>query len=352
MRNQSIRAIRMSSQQLAEPAFDKPEDLVSWMGAVQAQDYAMCKWAVGVRLKQATLQTVEQALNEGRILRTHVMRPTWHLVPAEDICWMLKLSVQHVKSAVRSRDVMLGITEPIYTQSNRLMEKMLEGNKSLTRQEIALNLSRAGLAADSPRMNHFLMRAEAEGIICSGVDKERKTTYALLEERLPPGAVKELPKEEALAKLAERYFRSHSPAGLSDFAWWSGLSLTDARQAVRLIEQQLIAGRFDEQKLFVHQSCKEARDTNILHLLPAYDEYLISYKDRTAVLNSEDHPQAFTKQGIFYPNIVYRGLVVARWRKTTHKNQLHIETTNFHQSPTLPESLQHLAVERYKAFVK
>ncbi|MDR1938048.1 MAG: winged helix DNA-binding domain-containing protein [Tannerellaceae bacterium] len=346
-----IRALRMSSQQLAEPAFDKPEDLVAWMGAVQAQDYAMSKWAVGIRLKQATLQTVEQAINEGRILRTHVMRPTWHLVPAEDIRWMLKLSAHHIQSALRSRDQMLGITEPLFTQVNRLIEKMLEGNKSLTRQEIALNLSRAGLTADSPRMNHFLMRAEAEGIICSGVDKERKPTYALLEERLPPGGAKELSKEESLAKLAERYFRSHSPAGLHDFAWWSGLSLTDARQAVRLIEPLLIAERFGEQALFVHQACREAGDMNTLHLLPAYDEYLISYKDRTSVLSPEHHPQAFTKQGIFYPIVVYQGLVAARWRKTLRKNQPQIEITHFYHPTPFPKALLPPAEERYKAFI-
>jgi hypothetical protein len=351
MMNTTIRALRMSSQQLAEPAFDKPEDLVAWMGAVQAQDYAMCKWAVGIRLKQAKLQTVEQAINEGRILRTHLMRPTWHLVPAEDIRWMLKLSAHHIKSAFRSHDQMLGITEPLFAQSNRLIEKMLEGNKSLTRQEIALRLSRAGLAADSPRMNHFLMRAEAEGIICSGVDKAGKPTYALLEERLPPSAIKELSKEESLAKLAERYFRSHSPASLHDFAWWSGLSLTDARLAIRLIASRLIAERLGEQTLFIHQGCKEAGEMNTLQLVPAYDEYLISYKDRTTVISPEHHPQAFTKQGLFYPIVLYQGQVVARWRKTQRKNQAQIEITHFHQSTPFPQSLLPPAEARYRAFI-
>ena len=84
--------IRLRSQQLARPEFKDPKDLVSWMGAVQAQEYRMVKWALGIRLKSATLQTINDAYQRGNILRTHVMRPTWHLVAAEDIRWMLKLS--------------------------------------------------------------------------------------------------------------------------------------------------------------------------------------------------------------------------------------------------------------------
>jgi hypothetical protein len=337
----------MSSQQLAEQAFDKPEELVAWMGAVQAQDYAMSKWAVGVRLKQATLPAVEQAINEGRILRTHVMRPTWHLVPSEDIRWMLKLSAQHIKSAFRSHEQMLGITEPLFTQVNRLIAKMLEGNNHLTRQEIALGLIRDGLAADGPHMNHFLMRAETEGIICSGADKAGRPTYALLDERLPPGAAKDLSKDESLAKLAERYFRSHSPASLHDFAWWSGLSLTDARQAIRLIEPLLTAERLGERELFVHQASGEARDTNTLHLLPAYDEYLISYKDRSDVLPPEQQHEVFTRQGIFYPIVVYQGQVVARWRKP----QPRLEITHFAHPTPFPQALLPPAEARYRAFI-
>jgi hypothetical protein len=339
----------MSSQQLAAPVFDRPGDLVSWMGAMQAQDYPMSKWAVGVRLKPATtVRTVEKSLEKGEILRTHVMRPTWHLVAAEDIRWMLTLSAPHLKTVARSREKMLEITESLFIRSNRVMEKALEGNRHLTRQELAQALGRAGVVTDSARMNHFLMRAEVEGLICSGVDRERKATYALLEERAAP--VRERLKEEALAGLAEKYFRSHSPASLHDFAWWSGLSVVEARQAIRLIEPSLVADRFGGYELFIHHSCRESHGGDVLHFLPSFDEYIISYKDRASVLAAKHHSGAFSRQGMFYPIIVYNGEIIGTWSRTLKKGHLVISSALF-EKRLLNEALCHAAINRYKYFV-
>ena len=233
--------IRLQNQQLLNPLFRKPKELVSWMGAMQAQNYPMVKWAVGMRLKSATIQTVEKALRDGEILRTHVMRPTWHLVAAEDIRWMLKLSAQRIKSANDSfaKGWDLEITDELYMKSYNLLEQILGGNKSLTKQEITDHFCRSGILAepDNNRMTRFMARAEQEGIICSGEDKGGKCTYALLEERVPP--MPEITKDEALARLARSYFRSHAPAVLQDFIWWSGLPISDARQAIYLIASEL-----------------------------------------------------------------------------------------------------------------
>ena len=173
--------IRLLNQQLLSPLFFQPKELVSWMGAMQAQNYSMVKWAVGMRLKSATIQTVAQA-------RTHVMRPTWHLVAAEDIRWMLKLSAGRIISANESyaKGHDLEISEELYTKSHNLLEKILCGKKSLTRQEIAEHFNRSGIVADNHRMTRFMARAEQVGIVCSGEDKGSKCTYALLEERGPP----------------------------------------------------------------------------------------------------------------------------------------------------------------------
>ena len=229
--------IRLLNQQLLSPLFFQPKELVSWMGAMQAQNYSMVKWAVGMRLKSATIQTVEKALRDGEILRTHVMRPTWHLVAAEDIRWMLKLSAGRIISANESyaKGHDLEISEELYTKSHNLLEKILCGKKSLTRQEIAEHFNRSGIVADNHRMTRFMARAEQVGIVCSGEDKGSKCTYALLEERVPP--VPELTKDESLARLARSYFRSHAPAVLQDFVWWSGLPITDARQAIYLMDR-------------------------------------------------------------------------------------------------------------------
>ena len=306
--------IRLQNQQLLNPLFCQPKELVSWLGAMQAQNYSMVKWAVGMRLKSATIQTVEEALRKGEILRTHVMRPTWHLVAAEDIRWMLKLSARRIKSANDSfaKGYDLEITDELYAKSYNLLEKILCGNKSLTKQEIAEHFCCSGILveADNHRMTRFMVRAEQEGIVCSGEDKGGKYTYALLEERVPP--VPEITKDEALARLARSYFRSHAPAVLQDFIWWSGLPVSEAKQAIYLIESELTAEQWNGQTWYVHEACRtRGKVSGRLHLLPSYDEYLLGYKDRTDVLPKEHYPKAFTNNGLFYPVILHEGQVLS-----------------------------------------
>ena len=233
MENRLI-AVRLSVQQLSDPRFDDPRALVRWMGAVQAQDYKAVRWAVGIRLRTASLRAVNRALERGEILRTHVMRPTWHLVAAEDIRWMLRLSARRIRSAnsslARSRG--LGIDDGMYSRSNRLIEKMLRGNLCLTKRQIADRFQAAGIAADTHFMTRYLMQAEADGIVCSGPDRAGQFTYALLEERVAP--VPELTRDESLGRLARAYFRSHGVrfrllAGLVRIGRWRGDRIDSGR---------------------------------------------------------------------------------------------------------------------------
>jgi hypothetical protein len=343
-----IERIRIKTHQLVNPEFNEPERLVAWMGAIQAQDYSMSKWAVGVRLKSATVTDIQTALNSGKILRTHVMRPTWHLVAAEDIRWMLQLSKERIKSSSASRDKALEITEKLYSESHQIICKMLEGNNHLTRQEIAFELTKAGMTVDSSRMTHFMMRAEIEGLVCSGIDKGNKQTYALIDERVPPA--KTLHKEEALAALATKYFRSHSPASLRDFAWWSGLSAGDAEQAIRLIRSELFIDRFYDTPLFVHSSFgSEITSVDTFHLLPAFDEYIIAYRDRTSILQPEHYSKAVIKNGIFRPVVVSNGRIIGTWQKTTGKSRIAIEPAFFETGSN--ESLIKIAENNYGRFI-
>lgn len=326
-----VKNIRIQSQQLAEPLFDNPKDLVSWMGAVQGQDLVMSKWAIGMRLKSASLSKVDEALRNGEILRTHILRPTWHLVVPEDIRWMIALSTKRLKSSCKGADKHFEIDDKLCVKVNKLLEKSLAGNNHLTKEEISNEIERAGIKTDLLRTNHFIMRAEVDGFLCSGAEKEGKHAYALLDERVP--AVKELQKDEALAMLALKYFRSHSPAGLQDFVWWSGLTISEARHAIGLISSQLITDRFaDHPDLFIHESFNQHKDSGVLfHLLPPYDEYLISYKDsRTQVLAQEHYPKAFTNYGIFYPVVMYNGSVVGNWTRIT-KSRKEIDVSFFEQ---------------------
>jgi hypothetical protein len=199
-------------------------------------------------------------------------------------------------------------------------------------------------------MTHFMMRAEVEGVVCSGIVKGGKQTYSLLEERVPP--VKPLLKDEALAKLATNYFQSHSPASLADFVWWSGLSVTAAREAIHNTRQSLIEDRFDGYDLFIHHSCDPTRTlpVPILHFLPSFDEYLIGYRDRTGVLDSEHHPKAFTKNGIFHPVIICDGKVVGTWKKRVKRGLPDIEATFFEQIGATEEQID-LAAKQYRVFL-
>lgn len=334
--------IRLLSHQLIKPAFKTPKELVSWMGAIQAQKYNMAKWAIGVRLKSPKLQIIEEALRKGEIVRTHIMRPTWHFVAAEDIRWMLKLTGQRIKAANESFGRSMGVDDKLYPHCNDLIAKMLEGNKSLTREEVSTEFEKAGITVDAGQVRRFLTRAEADAIICSGPDKGRQPTYALLDERIPP--TKDLTKEEALATLAHRYFQSHSPATMNDFVWWSGLSVSEARQAVSLIETELIK----EQDFFVHESYNDKKvSKEILHLLPSFDEYLISYKDRTAVLHPDHHHKAFNSWGIFYPVILYNGKIIGNWKK----GKKEIDCTFFEQTECIRQELLEDAQNRFQSFL-
>ena len=326
--------IRLQNQQLLNPLFCQPKELVSWVGAMQAQNYSMVKWAVGMRLKSATIQTVEEALRKGEILRTHVMRPTWHLVAAEDIRWMLKLSARRIKSANDSfaKGYDLEITDELYAKSYNLLEKILCGNKSLTKQEIAEHFCCSGILveADNHRMTRFMVRAEQEGIVCSGEDKGGKYTYALLD---------------------RSYFRSHAPAVLQDFIWWSGLPVSEAKQAIYLIESELTAEQWNGQTWYVHEACRtRGKVSGRLHLLPSYDEYLLGYKDRTDVLPKEHYPKAFTNNGLFYPVILHEGQVIGNWSKSAKKGSASIECSWFRSNDCVDETVLNQEKDKYMRF--
>ena len=348
-----ITHIRVASQQLEQPRFESPKELVSWMGAIQAQEYEMAKWAIGIRLRSSSLETVNEALYKGDILRTHVMRPTWHFVAAEDIRWMLMLSSERIKAAVMSyaKGHFGKIEKTLFTRYLDQIGKILEGYKSLTKQEIAEHFCCSGILveADNHRMTRFMVRAEQEGIVCSGEDKGGKYTYALLEERVPP--VPEITKDEALARLARSYFRSHAPAVLQDFIWWSGLPVSEAKQAIYLIESELTAEQWNGQTWYVHEACRtRGKVSGRLHLLPSYDEYLLGYKDRTDVLPKEHYPKAFTNNGLFYPVILHEGQVIGNWSKSAKKGSASIECSWFRSNDCVDETVLNQEKDKYMRF--
>ena len=224
--------VRLRAQQLISPDFTEVKDVVAWMGAIQAQQPRMAKLALGIRTRGATMQQIRQALDRGEILRTHILRPTWHYVSPNDIRWMLKLSCNRLKSAYASsmKGHGLNITEQMYDTANQHIYDMLSGGKCLSKEQITERMAEKGLPSNSIFMNRFLENAECEALICSGPEVGNTHTYMLLDERVAPMSLPT--RDEALSKLARNYFRSHAPATLDDFCWWTGLSMKEARLGV------------------------------------------------------------------------------------------------------------------------
>lgn len=318
--NISVREIvgmRLASHRFGDPDLKTPAEVVSFMGAMQAQDFGMARWAVGIRMAECTMEAVQQAFDRGDFLRTHVLRPTWHLIPAADIQWMLALTAPKIKSSMRARDRDLELTEELYARTNELIIQALEGGSHLTREELGVSLQASGIPLDPARLNHIVMRAELDAVICSGAMRGSKHTYALLVNRAPQALI--LDKDEALMRLAMSYFRSHNPATAADFAWWSGLPAGDVRAAIGAVGENLSQKVVDgKQYLFWCGPALPVPDENIVHLLPAFDEYIIAYRDREAVLPSLNHHRAVSSNGVFRPVIIRGGRVVGIWRKGRH----------------------------------
>lgn len=326
MKPSDIRTYRLQNQQLLGSTLQTAQEMVAWLGAVQAQDYAMAKMAIGLRLPNATDRIIENAMADASIIRTHVLRPTWHFVSCEDIYWMLELSAPQIRAASAIRDRELGMDAVLFTRSNDVIAKTLQGGKHLTREELMVALEQAGIATNPSRAVHFMMAAELEGIVANGIWRGKQLTYALLEENVPKK--KSFTRAEALAELAARYFKSHGPATLHDFAWWSGLSVTEARQGLEAVKTHFISETTDK-KTYWFADVNVKINVETIHLLPAFDEFMVSYRDRSASLSGDFTKNTITSNGIFKPIIVVNGRVVGVWKRTVKKDKVVIELSFF-----------------------
>lgn len=329
--------LRLVNQHIEQQNFKTVSELVSWMGAMQAQDYEMMKWAIGVRLPGVVSTGVEEAIDRGEIIRTHLMRPTWHIVSADNIYWMLELTRPRIQSSLVSRHRQLEITPAIVRKCNKLIVKTIEENRgNATREEIISGFKNAKIDLEGNRAAHLLMLAELDGLICSGKNRNKKPTYALLEDRVPK--TKPLKNDEALEKLARKYFTSHGPAALEDFIWWSGLRVTDAKKALEMIKHDFVSETFESMQYWLSATAvvSDSTDRESLHLLPAFDEYVISYKYRNTLMFDGHQQRAISGNGVFYPVIVVNGLVKGIWKRTIKKDKVIVET-DLLQSPSKKE---------------
>ena len=312
---------RLANQFLTGPQPDTPAEVVRHLGAVQAQDYAGAKWAVGMRARAATDADVESAVARGEILRTHVLRPTWHFVLPEDIRWMLALTGPRIARVMNVYGRKLGLTPAVYRRSNAVIEKALGGGAHLLRSELVAALNRSRIDTSAFRLARIIMQAEIDGIICSGACRGKHQTYALLDERAPRSMVIE--RDEALSRLATIYFRTRGPATAHDFAWWSGLTVGDSKRAIEICGRTLTEVTMGHAKMWLVEREGTAPDPKgTAHLLPNYDEYFIGLRDRSSIGRRLNGVGLVTGGDARITHVVVvAGELVGGWRRTVVKGK-------------------------------
>jgi len=351
-REGALIASRLRNQWLAKPKQDRPADAVRWLGAVQSQDYAGAMWALGLRLNGVDESSIEQAFADGAILRTHILRPTWHFIAAEDFRWMLELSGPRVSAVCAGRFRQLGLDARMAKRSRAVLERELGARGELTRQELRAALERGGIATDIQRLAHLMMHAELDAVICSGPRRGRQFTYALVDARVPHGNPRT--RDESLAELATRYFTSHGPATIRDFVWWSGLTTGDARRAIELAAGALSRVTAGDRTYWSSPTAARAPrpDKPSVYLLPNYDEYLIAYRDRDLVVRG-GRAGNLGARGVdpFTHHLVVDGVLAGSWQRADRSTSVHATVTPYGRLGAVHVRGLEAAVERLGRFL-
>ena len=307
---------RLTSQRLVGAPLSTPLAAVEWLAAVQAQDYMGAKWALGLRIRRSSDQHIEHAFANGLVLRTHLLRPTWHFVSRADIRWLLALSAPRVHAANAHMYRTLGLDPATFRRAETVLTRALTGGRHLTRDELRGLLERAGIRADgSLRMSYLMMQAELNGLVCSGPRRAKQFTYALLDERVPPA--KPVGREESLVELATRYFTSRGPATVQDFAKWSGLTVKEGKLGLEGASRRL-AHEVVDGKTYWFAPSKAVPDRSIsatVHLLSIYDEYVSGYKDRSAMGSRQDAARLSAMGSALAHIIAIGGRIVGGWAR-------------------------------------
>jgi hypothetical protein len=321
---------------------------VTWMGALQAQDYQSGLWAIGTRMTDTTRADIELALARREIVRTWSMRGTWHFIPAADVRWMQDLLAVRLLPALRKYSADYGFDEAGLSHCRNVLVKALEGGRSLSREQLVQHLVRANISRASEAGNHLVRHFGNEGLLCNGLIEGKELTFTLRDEWVSKPVI--IDRDAALAELALRYFRSHGPATLHDFVWWTGLTIGDARNAIAAVGPTLIRRIINESEhWFVGDS--DAPTASAVELLPAFDEHLLGYRDRSAVLDA-DRANSICPgaNGVFRPTLVVKGRVVGLWKKKETAKKLIIEVRPYAPLSKATQRDTEAAVQRIGGF--
>jgi len=313
---------RLQAQRLTGPPCATPAEAVAWSAGVQAQEYAEALWSLGMRVRDVTAADVEAACDRGEILRTHVLRPTWHFVAAADLRWLLRLTGARIQAANAGRYRQLGLDTATLRRSEEVIASTLADGEPRTRRQLGAALEAAGIDTAGQRLPHSLLNAELESLIASGPRQGKHHAYLLLEGRAP--AAPQRSREEDVADLVRRYFTSHGPATLRDFAWWSGLTIADGRAGLASIGEELVGEAGEDGTLWCSASDAPAdgggRPPSGAFLLGTYDELLVAYRD----LRNVDTDGRATND-LLRRAIVIDGRTVGTWTRRLARSEVRIE---------------------------
>jgi hypothetical protein len=349
MNKEDIAHWRLHNLRLSDAALEAPEDVVGWLCAVQSQDFGPAKWSLAERTGGVGDAAVDRAFADGAILRTHVLRPTWHFVLPTDIRWMLELTAPRVHALNAYYYRQLGLDDAVFERCNALLAGALQGGVHLTRKQLAAALERAGVALGGFRLAYLLMNAELRGIVCSGAPSGKQHTYALLEERTPPAEPRT--RDEALAELTVRYYTSHGPATVKDFGWWSSLTAADIRRGLEMVASRLQHEVVDGVAYWFAGSAPSARPaTPTVHLLQGYDEYIVGYSQSKSVLNLAGRT-LIQDRPIFNGVAILDGQVAGHWKRTLNSGTVAFEVALYEPFDAAQAKALQAAADRQGEFL-
>jgi Winged helix DNA-binding domain len=346
---------RLASQRIAGDRCEHPADVVRWLGALQAQDYHQALWAVGSRTRAGTLASVERALSERQIVRTWLMRGTIHFAPPEDVRWLLALLGPRLAVAAERRREHIGLSQADIARAAELLSTALAGDRRLSRPDVMELLERNGIATTGGHGYHILWRLSREGLICIGPTEAKQQTFALLDDWAPRAESRELSREQSLALLAGRFALSRGPVTAHDLARWAGITVSDARAGLEAADGLVCEGSgggahwLDAAGAGRAPTAAERRRA---YLLAGFDEFLLGYGDRDAILDPAHAGRVVPgANGVFRPMIVCGGRIVGTWSRSAGKRSLAIDLQPF--DPPARTLLANVALEaaRYRTFL-
>ena len=292
-------AIRLLNQQLISPQFGDPAQVVSHMGAIQAQEYRMMRWAVAMRTCRPSARAFKRAYDNGEIVRLHLMRGTWQLVTARDYWPLLTLCAPKAMAVTRGwmHSNHISLPDEEVSSIRDILVRTAADKGSVVKEDFVKALAERDIHMDDHRLSYHIRMAELSGTLCSGNLLPMKATYALTAQKLTPPV--RVDRDEALLTLTRKYFQSRQPATLEDFVWWSGLNIGDCRRGIELMGNSIHEEKWRGRTFYLTDDCRTRGFRKGRYLMiPPYDEYLISYKSRDIVLSPDYSHKAHNNSGI------------------------------------------------------